>query len=107
MWDKVFKSGPSKICGRQPLKNLKGYGADHFKRLSSTDFTWSTLEYLVPFKILLTIIGHDHATVNILYYYIQINSIKILKKIHNDNIGTQQWKHALVLYGTSKTDTLS
>ena len=22
----VFKSGPSKICGRQPLKNLKGYG---------------------------------------------------------------------------------
>ena len=25
-WDKVFKSGPSEICGRQPLKNLKGYG---------------------------------------------------------------------------------
>ena len=25
-WDKVFKGGPSKICGRQPLKNLKGYG---------------------------------------------------------------------------------
>ena len=22
---KVFKNGPSKICGRQPLKNLKGY----------------------------------------------------------------------------------
>ena len=32
MWDKVFKNGPSKTCGRQPLKNLKGYGllqADH------------------------------------------------------------------------------
>ena len=27
-WDKVFKTGPSKICGRQPLKN----------------FTWSILE---------------------------------------------------------------
>ena len=26
IWDKVFKRGPSKICGRQPLKNLKGYG---------------------------------------------------------------------------------
>ena len=26
MWKKVFKNGPSKICGRQPLKNLKGYG---------------------------------------------------------------------------------
>ena len=30
-WDKytcvkVFKNGPSKICGRQPLKNLKEYG---------------------------------------------------------------------------------
>ena len=25
-WDKVFKNGPSKICGRQPLKNLKVYG---------------------------------------------------------------------------------
>ena len=24
-WDKVLKSGPSEICGRQPLKNLKGY----------------------------------------------------------------------------------
>ena len=24
--DKVFQSGPSKICGRQPLKDLKGYG---------------------------------------------------------------------------------
>ena len=26
IWDKVFKNGPSKICGRQPLKNLKVYG---------------------------------------------------------------------------------
>ena len=25
-WDKVFKNGLSKVCGRQPLKNLKGYG---------------------------------------------------------------------------------
>ena len=26
IWDKVFKSGPSKNCGRQPSKNLNGYG---------------------------------------------------------------------------------
>ena len=26
IWEKVFKSAPSKICGREPLKNLKGYG---------------------------------------------------------------------------------
>ena len=25
IWDKVFKNGPSKICVRQPLKNLKWY----------------------------------------------------------------------------------
>ena len=36
-WDKVFKSGLNKICGRQPLKNLKGYGL--------LNFTWSALEY--------------------------------------------------------------
>ena len=37
IWDKVFKNGPSKICRRQPLKNLKGYGLPNF--------TWSILEY--------------------------------------------------------------
>ena len=26
IWVKVFKNGPSKICGRQPLKNLKRCG---------------------------------------------------------------------------------
>ena len=41
-WGKVFKSGLRKFCGRQPLKNLK--------RLSSTKFTQSTLEYFVPSK---------------------------------------------------------
>ena len=47
------KDGPSKICGRQPFKNLKWYGLPQqtisfqmFKRLSSTNFTRSILEYL-------------------------------------------------------------
>ena len=26
IWGKVFKNVPNKICGRQPLKNLMGYG---------------------------------------------------------------------------------
>ena len=26
IWDKLFKNEPRKICVRQPLKNLKGYG---------------------------------------------------------------------------------
>ena len=54
IWDKVFKNGPSKICGRQPFKHLKGYGLlkqtlilQIFKRPPSTNFTWSILEYFV------------------------------------------------------------
>ena len=50
---KVFKNGPSKICGSQPLKNLNWYGLpislQIFSRLSSTNLTWSILEYLDPF----------------------------------------------------------
>ena len=53
-WGKVFKGGLSKFCGRQPLKNLKGYGllkqtisTEIFERLSSKKFTQSTLEYFV------------------------------------------------------------
>ena len=34
IWDKVFKNGPSKICGRQPLKN----------------FSLTIPEYFVPFR---------------------------------------------------------
>ena len=45
IWNKVFKNGLSKICGSQPLKNLNGYGLP-----SSTNFTWSILEYFVPFN---------------------------------------------------------
>ena len=26
IWNKVFQSGPSKVCGRKLLKNLKGFG---------------------------------------------------------------------------------
>ena len=34
MWDKVYKNGPSKIYGIQPLK----------------EFTFSILEYFVPYR---------------------------------------------------------
>ena len=57
IWDKVFKSGPSKIRGRQPSKNLKGYGLKQtislqiFSRLSFTIFSWYTHEYFVPYRI--------------------------------------------------------
>ena len=49
-WDKVFKNGPSKTCGRQPLKNMKECGLllSCLLRLSSTNFNSATLEYFVP-----------------------------------------------------------
>ena len=44
----MFKNEPNKICGTQPLRNLKGYGL--FKQRSSyTNFSRSILEYFVPY----------------------------------------------------------
>ena len=31
IWVKVFKNGPKKICGRQPLKNMKWYQFKYFE----------------------------------------------------------------------------
>ena len=47
IWGKVCKNGPSEICGRPyPFKFFKG---------SPANFTWSILEYFVPFSQLLPI----------------------------------------------------
>ena len=51
IWDKVFKNGPSKVCERHPLKTLKVYGFQILQRMSFTSFTWSILEYFVPYVI--------------------------------------------------------
>ena len=39
---KVFKNEPSKICGRQPIKNLKWYGLPmtQILLLILTEFEW-------------------------------------------------------------------
>ena len=41
----MFKNGPSKICGRQPLKNFKGYAPSNFLKAVFHKFTFSILEY--------------------------------------------------------------
>ena len=42
IWDKVFKTGPSKVCGRQPSKNLKGYGMfKQKKKIFQSNFHFS------------------------------------------------------------------
>ena len=47
VWDKIFKNGPSKICGRQPLKNC----GQILWRLSSTNFIWSIFIFLSHIKL--------------------------------------------------------
>ena len=47
-WVKVFKNGPSKICGRQLLKIWSDMVCLSKSKLSPTNFTWSILEYLDP-----------------------------------------------------------
>ena len=42
IWVKVFKNGPIKICGRQPLKNFKSI----FLKAAFHKFYWFILEYL-------------------------------------------------------------
>ena len=38
IWDKVFKNGPSEICGTQPLKNLKEYDLLTYSNFLKTAF---------------------------------------------------------------------
>ena len=45
IWVKVFKNGPIKICGRQPLKNFKSI----FLKAAFHKFYWFILEYLDSF----------------------------------------------------------
>ena len=52
IWDKVFKNGPSDICGRQPLKNLKSRPY-HFRFLKAVFHKF----YLVHSWILCPIYG--------------------------------------------------
>ena len=54
--DEVFKSGPNKICGRQPFKNLKRYSLLYpFKSFKGCcpQFTLSTIEYFVPMETIM------------------------------------------------------
>ena len=57
MWDKVFRSGPSKIYGIQTLKN----------------FTWFTPEYFVPYDTI--------KDVNQRETFFVMNRIRTVKKV--------------------------
>ena len=46
---KVFKNGPSKICGRVKFMSKQTISLPIFRKLSSKNFTWSILECLDPY----------------------------------------------------------
>ena len=46
IWDKIFKTGPSKFFGRQSLKNLKGYGLLKHKSMVCFCFFLTCLIYI-------------------------------------------------------------
>ena len=67
IWDRVFKNGPTKICGWQPL------------RLSSTNFTWSILKYFVKFVSFLTNFTSCYSS-PVFLRFTDIVSEKLIKK---------------------------
>ena len=60
--DKVFKNGPSETCGRQPSKNIKGYG------LLSRPYPFKFFKSCLP-QILL---GPFLNTLSLTYVYVNI-----------------------------------
>ena len=64
IWVNVFKNGPSKICGRQPLKN----------------FTWTILEYLALTHLSLQQIA------NFIYYIVLDSNYSISQNVERTEI---------------------
>ena len=54
IWDKVFKIGLSKVCGRQPSKNLKEYGLLKHGLGSPSKDRFFSLKSLVIFHMIFT-----------------------------------------------------
>ena len=73
IWDKVCKVGPSKICGRYPLKNV----------------TLSTLEYFVPLLLLVCFITYTYpSTIHVsIVDALKSTNWKALKKIRRQERG--------------------
>ena len=58
-WDKLFKNGPNKICGRQPLKDLKG--------------AYDLIRRCIPLQILKAVF-HRFFLVHIEYFVLDVKS---------------------------------
>ena len=85
----------SKIWGRQPLKNLKGISFQIFQRLSSTNLTWSTLEYFVPnvnYDVFLGYSVNDEKQLSRTTDTLIIRKIVDNGKIFTESILQERWK---------------
>ena len=50
IWDKVFRNGPSEVCGKQLLKNLKGYGLLKHAVLKAVFHIFHLVQYFDPYR---------------------------------------------------------
>ena len=92
--DKVFKNGPSKVCGRQPLKNL-----NHFK------FFKGCLRHILlgPFLNTLSHVVYEKLSKLQLWAGLMVNfrnmSNTNILSIYVKKIVTQNWRRTLTLIG--------
>ena len=85
IWEKVFKNGPSTICGRQPLKIWRGICST-----SSRPYPLeSILEYFLPFVVF-----------NIYFFYLN-QFLASGPSLHPENTRNQEFSD--VLRGCTKT----
>ena len=61
IWNKVYKNGPSEICGRQSLKNLKPYGL--FKQTISLQIFKGWLSQIL-LELFLNALSHKYEVAN-------------------------------------------
>ena len=84
-WGKVFTNGSSKICGRQPLKHLEGYGLfKHLKAIFHKFFFGPFLNTLPQMtwmkKRLLWLLIQPYVTQKLLTATIQLKDFKMRKE---------------------------
>ena len=111
MWIKVFKNGPSKTCGRHPLKNWKWYG--HFKFFKGcpslillvlflNTLTYITVCYIfMGFFAIFFPYGRSHSLPNVRHHLRKVfsrNSIVCLENTWGKNFRNNSTAHVFDKY---------
>ena len=90
IWDKVFKSGLSKFCGRQPLKSFSGYGL--------------LQHYFVPFDLLFFGNAKKSLNTKILYKSFYSDWKETTHKRSAEAVSKKPFSPMRMLFGTAYFD---